>query len=183
MIEVLGRFYPMHKITPKDNTWSGAPWVNRLYYSPWTGQVWARIDFGCKEWIGMRLPAERDPAYLNDYVNGSLFTDYDSWILSGLPRDLLFREISLMIDLNSPTLSCYNCPTFEKEPVQMSPSVMEKIAMMRTKVLSNTITDEELREALRLMRADRVTATRAVESKKAAKAPMDSDQAIDAIFG
>ena len=177
MIEVHGRCY-FNASQAKPET----P-ANYIYYSPWTGQTWARIDFGCREWVSMRLPAALEPAYLSDFVNGSLFTSYDKWILAYLPRELLMREISLMIDLNSPTLSCYNCPTFNNEVIQMSPSVMEKIAIMRTKVLAGTITDEELREALRIMRADRVTASRAVETKRAAKAPMDADQAIDAIFG
>lgn len=178
MILINGKLYPRKKCLIPPNEC-----LNQILYSPWTGSEWARIDLGFKEWIGERLPAKGERPYFTDYPPGSLFQNWRSWLLEALPRELLLREVSLLIDLKSPTIECYNYPTFDAEKPLMSPSLMDKIAAMRTKVLSGQITDEELREAIKIMRADRITATRNVEAAKARKAPMDGDAALAAIFG
>jgi hypothetical protein len=64
----------------------------------------------------------------------------------------------------------------------MTPDLLQEIAALRTKVASGTITDEELRDALKKMRAGRVTAVRASATKRAAVAATNPDDALAAFL-
>lgn len=114
---------------------------------------------------------------------GSLYTDYDVNLddaYNELPRPLLERELSLIEELTSATLSCDNGATFGD--TAMTPDLLKEIAVLRTKVASGTITDEELRDALKKMRAGRVTAVRASATKRAAVAATNPDDALAAFL-
>jgi hypothetical protein len=63
----------------------------------------------------------------------------------------------------------------------MTPETQAKIQMFRQKSREGTITTEELREALAIMREDRVgaqTTSTASRTKKAAKAAINSDDLL-----
>lgn len=54
--------------------------------------------------------------------------------------------------------------------VAQSPELQAKIAIWRSKAADNTITREEMREAIRALRAGRVSASYASESARRSKA-------------
>lgn len=173
MIWCDNRFFPL--------AGRGEAHFNTLLVSPHTGQVWARIDRGKSEWFPARLAAAGErPWPLPECIPGSLFLDYDEWrwqILRELPRPLLLRECQLVEDWTRAQLSCYNGATKPME-VQVNPTLMQEIAELRAKVAANTISDEELRKALRLMREGRVTAAVTSARSRAAKATVDPDAAL-----
>jgi hypothetical protein len=114
---------------------------------------------------------------------GSLYTDYDVNLdraLLELPRVLLIRELSLIEELTRATLPCYNGATFGD--TAMTPDLLKEIAALRTKVASNTITDEELRDALKKMRAGRVAAVRSAATKRAPATVTNPDDALAAFL-
>lgn len=66
----------------------------------------------------------------------------------------------------------------------MTPDLLKEIAMLRGKVETNTITDQELRDALRKMREGRMTAGAASAAKRAkvAAASVSPDDALAAFL-
>ena len=60
----------------------------------------------------------------------------------------------------------------------MNPSLMQEIAALRAKEAAGTLTDEELRAALRKMREGRVTAAVTSAKSRASKATVDPDAAL-----
>lgn len=61
----------------------------------------------------------------------------------------------------------------------MSPEVSSKLATWRQKALDNTLTQEEMREAIKLMRGDRVGASIASAKSRTAKAKAEIPSADD----
>lgn len=61
----------------------------------------------------------------------------------------------------------------------ISPELQAKIAEWRRKVADGTITDEELREAIRHIRQDRVAASATSMKSRTAKAPIDGDSLLN----
>jgi hypothetical protein len=61
----------------------------------------------------------------------------------------------------------------------MSPELQSKITIWRSKVLANTITEEEMAEAILALRADRVGAAVASEKSRRAKAKVEIPSADD----
>jgi hypothetical protein len=73
--------------------------------------------------------------------------------------------------------------TTPSTPVQ-SPELQSKLALWRQKSIDGTITLEELKEAVKIMRADRHAALDAAmrpasKGKKTAKAPVDTQKLLD----
>lgn len=68
-----------------------------------------------------------------------------------------------------------------------TPEVQARIQILRAKALDNTITQEELREAIQLLRADRFASASASAKGKAAKAaksaPVDADALLNELEG
>lgn len=69
----------------------------------------------------------------------------------------------------------------------LTPEVQARIQLLRVKALDNTITQDELREAIKLLRADRYTVASASAKGKAAKAakaaPVDTDALLNELEG
>lgn len=173
MILVDNRVYPIEKALLRTNT---------VFISPWTGEVWARIDRKCGEWLPLRVPAQGEPYWPGpDTIPGSLYSDYDEYwdgVTRELPRVLLIREISLIEGLTRATISCHNGAT--NGDSNMTPDLLQEIAALRGKVAAGTATDQELRDALRKMREGRMTATAKAASK--AKVVTNPDEALAAFL-
>lgn len=178
MIWVDNRFWPL--------AGRGEAFYDSVFVSPWTGQVWARIDRGRGDWIPSRAPAAGEkPWPLDDSTPGSLFSAYGDWrwqLLRELPRPLLWREVSLIERLTSAILRDYNSPTLPASESPMNQSLMQEIAMLRSKEAAGTLTDDELRAALRKMREGRVTASAVSAKSRAAKTPVDPEAALAALM-
>lgn len=179
MIWVDNRFFPLAS--------KGESYLNTVFISPWTGQCWARVDRGRGEWSPMRLAAAGEkPWPLPESIPGSLFTNYDEWrwqAIRELPRPLLWREIQLLECWTRAQLPGYNCSTQSQSEIPVSPSLMQEIAALRAKEAAGTLTDEELRGALRKMREGRVTASVVSAKSRAAKTPVDPDAALAELLG
>jgi hypothetical protein len=182
LILVDGRTYSMASRQPRF-------YLNTAIVCPWTGDTWARIDRGVREWNTSRLAKRGQPAWPGPFTftgpPGSLYTDYDvnlDYAYNELPRPLLLRELSLIEELTRATLSCDNGATLGD--TQMTPDLLKEIAMLRGKVETNTITDQELRDALRKMREGRMTAGAASAAKRAktAAASVSPDDALAAFL-
>lgn len=175
MIKIGGSVYPLNK---------SLLWYNTVLISPWTGKLWATIDRGRNQWHANMMAAEGEPAWpLSESISGTIFTDYDMHMndqLREFPRAVLLREISLVEGLTSATLSCDNGSTIGD--MQMTPDLLKEIATLRTKVETGTITDEELRNALKKMREGRVAAVRSASTKRAAAAKTNPDDALAAFL-
>lgn len=174
MIWVDNRFFPL--------AGRGEAHFNTVLVSPWTGQCWSRTDRGRGEWIATRsaAPSEK-PWPLPESIPGSLYTDYDEWrwqALRELPRILLWRECKLLEDWARGQLSRYNGSTQPTSELPVNASLMQEIAALRAKEAAGTLTDEELRAALRKMREGRVTASVTSARSRAAKATVDPDAAL-----
>jgi hypothetical protein len=151
LILVEGRTYPIARRLPRFAT-------NTVLVCPWTGDAWARIDRGAREWNHTRIAKRGLQPWPGPFCftgpSGSLYTDYDVNLddaLLELPRPLLTRELSLIEELTRATLSCDNGATFGEST--MTPDLLQEIATLRTKVADGTITDDQLRDALKKMRA------------------------------
>jgi hypothetical protein len=168
LILVEGRTYPIARRLPRFAT-------NTVLVCPWTGDAWARIDRGAREWNHTRIAKRGLQPWPGPFCftgpSGSLYTDYDVNLddaLLELPRPLLTRELSLIEELTRATLSCDNGATFGEST--MTPDLLQEIATLRTKVADGTITDDQLRDALKKMRAGRVSAVRSSATKRASVA-------------
>jgi hypothetical protein len=152
-----------------------------LIFSPWTGQIWAKIDRGTGNWVSERVAAEGEPPFPPGYPAGQLAPAYNDrrWnTLAELPRPLLWRELKLEEGLTSDTLSDYNNPTLPAQEPSMTPALMIEIAALRAKEAAGTLTDEELRAVLRKMREGRVTAATTSAKSRAKSTPVDADAAL-----
>lgn len=61
----------------------------------------------------------------------------------------------------------------------MSPELASKIEIWRAKALNNTLTKDEMREAIIALRADRVGASVASDKSRTSKRKADAPNAID----
>lgn len=61
----------------------------------------------------------------------------------------------------------------------LSPEILNRIAQFRAKSLDKTITIEELREAIIMMRQDRVTAQNVASTTRASKAKKPTQSVAD----
>jgi len=68
----------------------------------------------------------------------------------------------------------------------MTPETQAQIGIWREKALAGTLTQEEMRDAIILLRQERVGAAKtsaASREKKAAKAPVDADALLNELEG
>lgn len=65
----------------------------------------------------------------------------------------------------------------------MTPEVSAEIAVLRQKANSNTMTQEDVRKAIELLRKARGQAATTSAASKAKKAPVDSDKLLDELDG
>lgn len=175
MIWIDNRFFPLAA--------KSSAFTNTICVSPWTGQVWARVDRGLSEWQPRVLPARGETRSWAGIVPGSLYTDYEDWrfgILAELPRPLLFREVQCLVDVTSATEQCYNVAS--NGAPDMNHSLMQEIAALRAKEAAGTLTDEELRTILRKMREGRVTASVRSAASRTKAAAVDPDKALEAFL-
>jgi hypothetical protein len=147
--------------------------ANEIYYSPYTGETWARLDRGFPRWIASAHAAEGEKPYAFTVPPGTLARLPEQ--IDEIPPEFLKREWSLWT-------SAIASGIMNNSETDM-PTLMDRIAELRVKVDSGTATDEELREALRMMREDRMTAGSRSAASKARKAPVDADQALKELFG
>lgn len=168
---------------------TGYRFENIAFVSPWSGDSWAKItqDPGRPFVFVIRGAPGTPPAFI-DSMSGSLFDLGEaSWGLTGftrLPRELLVRELDL-VGVDVARLLGHNSATQSMES-PMSTLVLhnltERIAELRSKVASNNISDEELREGLRLLRQQRVSASAISAKSRAAKGPAPSGDDVLAMF-
>lgn len=162
----------------------GTAWARLSYYHPDTGRLMGfEPQKVCCENCPSLWPNEI-PGSLADGV--ALFTDGHG--TAHLPPELLYRELDMLekLVLTTPKLLGNITPM---EPTTQSPlpRIEDRIAELRSKVLSKTITDAELREGIAALRADRTGASvRRTETKKresATKQPVDVSALLAALLG
>lgn len=156
------------------------------------GQIWGRVGLLApgRKWFvmsrGCSIPHARD---LLD-IPGSLLVDQMILRLWPAPRDLLLAELELCskgAGFAFPLSARYNYDSQSVEAGPMSPELSSRIAELRTKALSNTITTEELKEALGLLREDRKFAAAksgaaSRTARAAAAAPVDTEALLKSFF-
>ncbi len=151
---------------------------NVVFISPYTGIAWARIERGQRQWHAHLAPSAEDPAWLEGQVPGSLL-DYNIELrIKELSRPLLEREFTVLSTFTSAMLCGYNVEQSTTESPAMNNTLMERIAQLRIKIGQGDVTDEELREALKMMRADRVTAMNTNRVSRAKGPEVDPDKAL-----
>lgn len=162
---------------------------NEVLVSPWTGECWCRIDRGQSEWFPTRRPKMGEPYWPHpECTPGELVTSYDDWrdkALDELSMPLLEYELRAFERFTSATLSGNIGATNQQTGIQMMPStnLMDKIAEVRLKVINGTVTPAELREALRTMRAERISAAARSTASRAAKKEVSPEDALKAFLG
>lgn len=65
----------------------------------------------------------------------------------------------------------------------MTPENQTRISQLRKKALDKTITMEEMREAIVILRQDRVTAAQTSAKSRKAKAPVDAEDLLSQLDG
>lgn len=163
---------------------------NEAFLSPWSGEVWARLVHQPQGlWYALHSPALGEPSYALQ-IPGSL---YNPWLghLQGYreyPRPILMRELSVIEAFDRATLLCHNVGQSSpaSEPVMNPEALTSDIAALRAKALAGTITDDELAQALAMLRQHRVSASAASASsrskKDSAKSPPPSAADVLALF-
>lgn len=152
---------------------------NVTLISPWTGQQWAMLyRAGAGEWVAMRVPAEGERGWLHESVPGSLLDCIEPG--EELPKWSKYREIRLLGDLLPSIIAGYNGDTYSLDN-GMTSSLVESIAELRAKCLTNEVTTEELRQAYKTMRGERLSAFHASRAKKEAAAGPDPNAVLERI--
>ncbi len=176
MIFVENRFYPLAAESMLH--------YNSVLINPWTGDTWARIDRGRDFWQTMLMPPEGSKWYTS--FPGTLCTNYDIRLhsqLEELPRALLDRELRIMAGFTSDQLSRYNWATIQQtHQANMTPTLLTEIAALRAKVADGSITDDELRRALRVLREERMTAGARVAASVKKAETVSPDAALAAFL-
>lgn len=152
---------------------------NLLFVCPRRARIWAKITFHPDgDWCCMTRQSVPG-IFPRTSPPGSLFTAdpvWDQGVLSGLSLlDLsplmIRRELDLWYSFRFGALSMNN-------PSDLT----ERIAALRAKILSNTATNDETKEAFAMLRQHRVSASFASESSRARKAPaapIDASKLLD----
>lgn len=153
----------------------GSIWGRVLVNSP--GRRWFIVSRGCKA------------AHARDGLDapGSLILDRSPGSIWPVGHSLVLRELDLAASgagLAFPHSSRYNYDSRTMEPVQMEPELFDRIAALRVKALEGTLTDQEVAEALVLLRNDRRFAAAQVGAakKKPAGPPIDTDALLKSFF-
>lgn len=180
LFEVQGRYYPFTLCAQFE--------ANTLYFDPHTGEVWARTFRG-PGWQWIAQPSSL--TYLSSVETfprscpGSLIGHIwiDSFLWAELPPPLLLRELAVMEQavqrLTRGESIWYNNHTRSAIPweptMQPSNEVIQRLAAARYKLAQGTLSNEELREALKDLRQHRTTAAEVSAKSRTAKAPVDAD--------
>lgn len=168
----------------------GAP-ISYLAVCPTCGAAWGRlISSEAKRWLpimrGCKLAHARDSLDRP----GSLLIDHEFYKPYSAPRSVLMRELDLAekgAGFAYPIVSWYSTYSQLLEPT-MSPDLQSRIAELRTKALADELTDEELKEAMSLLRADRrfaaakVGAAKRAERAASSAVPVDTDALLKSFF-
>lgn len=160
------------------------------YICPYCGEMWAKGSAATPDWCPVRAPCGDCPPW-GSALPGSLENIFLSagGYYRDLPRSMLDREFALFEmeaeKLASATLSCHNNSTlYHYQPEPRMSQLMQDIASYRAKVLDGTISDSELREALLILRSDRMSAATASKNSRAkASAPPAPHLTPDAVLG
>ena len=65
----------------------------------------------------------------------------------------------------------------------MTPETQARIQIWRQKALAGTLSQEELREAIQILREDRVGASQVSRTSRAKKAPINADDLLGELEG
>jgi hypothetical protein len=137
-----------------------------FWFNPQTTETVAKLSSeDYTHWVAYPFFTGRAPSiFLPDMVPGSLLypvlLDNAPGLLGALPRDLLEAELDLALN--------------HHESLPMTTlDIMQRLAGMRVKLAQGTLSDEELREALTLLRQERIGAAAASTKSREAKAPVD----------
>ena len=152
-----------------------------LFVCPLCGEAWGRVTDGTSRWQCYLRGCRSDHARDTLDRPGSLLFSFPMGVTYPAPRIVLDRELELA-EVGSGVAwalrSWYNSSITSKES-PMSPDLHTRIAELRTKAVSGTLTDDELKEALVALRADRrfsaAKAGAAKRSERAAAVPVDTD--------
>ena len=156
------------------------------YLCPICGQLWARVrqDFGEHLWGAVHNSCETCPPAWANMEPGSIANHFEmdyTLAIADLPRDFQWREVELLARVDVARECAYNGSTIPKYELPMT--LQDRIAELRSKVISKTETPEDLREAYRLLRAERMGASIRRETKAAATAKPDGASLLAKLQG
>lgn len=170
---------------------------NTVLYEPMGGIAWCRIHRG-QHLPELHIGASRFavptwapfPRSVPGSVIGPTWTD-ETYCWQELGPLALRREIGLMEvfaqRLHSPMLSGYNSPTNHPPELKLmqedAQKVMVTLAEMRLKLSKGELSDEQLRDALKLLRQARVSAGAKSEKARTSKTPVDAGALMKQLFG
>lgn len=166
---------------------------NYVYVCGICGSQWARHirAESSRDWWPVRRSCENCPSTTEDILPGSLADIWDPPVgrYAELPRAYLLRELELepawgMVVADS-TVYEYTSSTLPTQPMElkMDQDLQIKIAGYKAQSIAGTITDDQLREALKLLREDRMNAALASKSAKTkVSGPVPSPDEVLAMF-
>lgn len=156
---------------------------NALYISPLSGRVWATWYRSPQRlWYCEMIPASGEPQYPHlASVPGTLLPPFATReLIEALPRPLLLRELDVLEGLtSSPNYGTIMGVQLGDFTMQSS-AILQEIAALRHKVAAGTITDEELRRAIVLLREERVNA--AARAAAARKPKVDPEALLESFL-
>lgn len=166
----------------------GAFSANTFHYDPWSGQVWASVFRGTGwQWIPQPSPLTllHSTETFPHSCPGSLIGPHwlDTFLWAELPPPLLRRELTVLEEamkrLTSGVSIWYNNrlrSTLPWEPTMIPDTeVINRLAQARYKLSQGTLTNEELREALRDLRQHRISAAEVSAKSRKAATPVDGN--------
>jgi hypothetical protein len=152
-----------------------------LFVCPHCGEAWGRVTDGTSKWQCYLRGCT--PSHARDTLDmpESILFSFQIGTTYPAPRNVLLQELQIAESGSGvvwPVRLWYNSSTPSQESA-MSPDLHNRIAELRLKAVQNTLSDEELKEALVALRADRrFLAAKAGAEKRVAKAiaaPVDTD--------
>jgi len=155
---------------------------NTMYASPWSCTIWATITRAQNRphYVEL-LPLPDEPSFPHPAaVPGSLYNPFEDQYfntIAELPRELLIREIELLTNAK-----VHDTMYAHMETSMPHQSLLDEIAMLRSKIEARTIADEELRHALKLLREERLNAARRAASTRTQREVVDPDDALKAFL-
>jgi hypothetical protein len=153
--------------------------ANHTFICPYCGTQWAKLTaHPGRSWIihtrcctGCKSPwPEEVPGLLMDRVEALC---NDGHGCAHLPQTLLVREFELLAGIDKPTEQRHNHPTLTNPMQAPMSDLTSRIAELRSKIASNTVTDAELREGIAFLRGERTSASVRRTETKAKAAPVD----------
>lgn len=158
---------------------------------PVCGDIWGRVATAhTQRWLPMLRGCKI--AHARDLLDlpGSLMIDQEFFKPYAMPQALLLEELGLAEKgggIAYPIVSWYN-PHSNLTEIRMTPELSDRIAELRDKTLKGTITMEELKESMAMLRESRqFAAAKAGAAKRSERAassatPINTDELLKSFF-